>query len=152
MARQAPPQPCGLRAAPAGGGSDSRAGAGTRRARRESLLRGLSTSHQQRSVVGRRPSCGRPVAAHFWPHYITGIPSAALGDRCLRVVWGPRAAGRQALGSGGLPQGRGLNEMAKVIGIDLGTTNSCVAVMEGSKPKVLEHAEGANTTPSIVAF
>ena len=42
--------------------------------------------------------------------------------------------------------------MARVIGIDLGTTNSCVAVMEGSKPKVLENAEGANTTPSIVAF
>jgi molecular chaperone DnaK len=42
--------------------------------------------------------------------------------------------------------------MAKVIGIDLGTTNSCVAVMDGSKPKVLENAEGANTTPSIVAY
>ncbi len=42
--------------------------------------------------------------------------------------------------------------MAKVIGIDLGTTNSCVAVMEGSKPKVLENSEGANTTPSIVAY
>ncbi len=42
--------------------------------------------------------------------------------------------------------------MAKVIGIDLGTTNSCVAVMEGSKPKVLENSEGANITPSIVAF
>ncbi|MBT3953514.1 molecular chaperone DnaK [Amylibacter sp.] len=42
--------------------------------------------------------------------------------------------------------------MAKVIGIDLGTTNSCVAIMDGSQPKIVENAEGARTTPSLVAF
>jgi molecular chaperone DnaK len=42
--------------------------------------------------------------------------------------------------------------MAKVIGIDLGTTNSCVAIMDGSQPRVIENAEGARTTPSIVAY
>ena len=42
--------------------------------------------------------------------------------------------------------------MSKVIGIDLGTTNSCVAVMDGSNARVVENAEGARTTPSMVAF
>jgi len=42
--------------------------------------------------------------------------------------------------------------MSKIIGIDLGTTNSCVAIMDGSQPKVLENSEGARTTPSVVAF
>ncbi|HRQ89007.1 MAG TPA: Hsp70 family protein, partial [Bacteroidia bacterium] len=42
--------------------------------------------------------------------------------------------------------------MSKILGIDLGTTNSCMAVMEGGQPVVLENAEGARTTPSVVAF
>ena len=42
--------------------------------------------------------------------------------------------------------------MGKIIGIDLGTTNSCVAIMEGGQPKVIENSEGARTTPSIIAY
>jgi molecular chaperone DnaK len=42
--------------------------------------------------------------------------------------------------------------MSKIIGIDLGTTNSCVAVMEGNQAKVIENSEGERTTPSVVAY
>ena len=42
--------------------------------------------------------------------------------------------------------------MAKILGIDLGTTNSCMAVIEGGEPSVLENSEGKRTTPSVVAF
>src|SRR3981189_624030 len=45
-----------------------------------------------------------------------------------------------------------MRTMGKVIGIDLGTTNSCVAIMDGKTPKVIENAEGARTTASVVAF
>src|SRR5690242_21447825 len=42
--------------------------------------------------------------------------------------------------------------MGKIIGIDLGTTNSCVAIMEGGQPKVIENSEGSRTTPSVIAY
>ena len=47
---------------------------------------------------------------------------------------------------------KGKRLMSKILGIDLGTTNSCMAVMEAGQPSVLENAEGARTTPSVVAF
>src|ERR1035437_980100 len=47
---------------------------------------------------------------------------------------------------------KGTHFMSKILGIDLGTTNSCMAVMEGGEPTVLENSEGARTTPSVVAF
>ena len=61
------------------------------------------------------------------------------------VLWKPHKRSNMACLNG-------VQRMAKVIGIDLGTTNSCVSVMDGKDPKVIENAEGARTTPSMVAF
>ncbi len=72
-------------------------------------------------------------------------------------VYGPQYYFKNSIKGCGIPfnyerVSKRNKNMGKVIGIDLGTTNSCVAIMDGSQPRVIENAEGARTTPSIVAF
>src|SRR6201991_473553 len=63
-----------------------------------------------------------------------------------------RRASPEGFTGGSANKERATLSMSKIIGIDLGTTNSCVAIMDGKTPKVIENAEGARTTPSVVAF
>ncbi|WP_349679359.1 molecular chaperone DnaK [Brevundimonas sp. UBA5713] len=77
---------------------------------------------------------------------------SGLPGRRLKPNWGRSSAALFKAAASPAARSEKDKAMAKIIGIDLGTTNSCVAVMDGTNPKVIENAEGARTTPSVVAI
>ncbi|TWI40098.1 molecular chaperone DnaK [Mesorhizobium tianshanense] len=95
-----------------------------------------------RRMLARRAACSYIRAKPFG----AGMPVAGTGFLVNRGFRRNACTGPESLLSGET------RKMAKVIGIDLGTTNSCVAIMDGKESKVIENAEGARTTPSIVAI
>jgi hypothetical protein len=97
-------------------------------------------------MLSRLASSG---ARHATARALTACAALPSYSRAVAARFGPSAVNA----SGYLPaRGFAAGTENAIIGIDLGTTNSCVAVMEGKAPKVLENAEGMRTTPSVVAF